>query len=265
MFLMTNKPFITANDTLQDPAHLRQHLAEHGYLFLKNVASRDALLQTRRDILALCAAAGWLDPAHELMDGIWGGIGPYTEGNPEYMAVYRQVIHLDSFKALPEHPSLTGIMRHITGDPLLVHRRKIGRITFPQNTGQTIQAHQDWYYIRGTTETYTLWMPLGDCPMALGGLAVLHQSHMAGFIDHRKLPELNVAYALEPDQWPQGEAMEWHASDFEMGDVLIFHSHTIHRALPNQTEKRLRLSVDNRYQRDGTDIEPGSLGTHYNL
>ncbi|MBZ0291829.1 MAG: phytanoyl-CoA dioxygenase family protein [Anaerolineae bacterium] len=262
---MTDKPFLISNDALQDPTQLRQRMTEHGYVFLKGVAPKDDLLNLRRDILALCADAGWLDPSRDLMDGIWGGIGPYTEGNPEYMAVYRHVIHLDSFKALPEHPALTGIMRHLTGDPLLVHRRKIGRMTFPQNTKQTIQAHQDWYYIRGTTETYTMWMPLGDCSMELGGLAVLNGSHKAGFIDHRRLPEVNVAYALESDQWPQAEGVEWHASDFELGDVLIFHSYTIHRALPNRTENLLRLSIDNRYQREGSDIEPGSLGTHYDL
>ena len=260
---MADQPFIISNDLLADPDALRQRMQEQGYLFLKGVAPADALLGLRRDILDLCAAAGWLDSSRDLMAGIWGGAGPYTEGNPDYMAVYRHVIHLDSFKALPEHPALTGIMRHITGDPLLVHRRKIGRMTFPQNMKQTIQAHQDWYYIRGNVDTYTMWMPLGDCPMELGGLEVMAGSHKAGFIDHRRLPEVNVAFALEEDQWPQGLA--WHASDFEMGDVLIFHSYTIHRALPNQTANRIRLSIDNRYQREGTAIEPGSMGTHYNL
>jgi ectoine hydroxylase-related dioxygenase (phytanoyl-CoA dioxygenase family) len=72
-----------------------------------------------------------------------------------------------------------------------------------------------------------------------------------------------VPFALEADQWPSG--LEWHASDFELGDVVMFHAYTIHRALPNQTADRLRLSIDNRYQRDGEAIEPGSMQTHYNL
>jgi ectoine hydroxylase-related dioxygenase (phytanoyl-CoA dioxygenase family) len=138
-------------------------------------------------------------------------------------------------------------------------------MTFPNNVQQTIMAHQDWYYIRGTPETYTIWLPLGDCPMALGGLAIMNGSHKHGFIDHRRLPDVNVAFALEEDQWPHGELVEWHASDFALGDVVIFHSYTIHRALPNLTGNCLRLSIDNRYQREGEAIEPSSMGTHYDL
>jgi hypothetical protein len=33
-----------------------------------------------------------------------------------------------------------------------------------------------------------------------------------------------------------------------MGDALIFPSLTVHQALPNLTQDRLRVSLDNRYQ-----------------
>lgn len=256
-------PFIVANDALSDPVRLKNTIDEHGYLFLKGVAPKEILLQLRHDILQLCAEAGWLDPQADLMDGIWSGAGPYTEGNPDYMAVYRKVIHLPSFEAAPEAQELIDLMRPLTGDPVLLHRRKIGRITFPQNVEQTIPAHQDFYYIRGTPQTFTMWAPLGDCPMQLGGLAVLRGSNQAGFIDHRRFTGKNVAFGLEDDQLPPGH--DWHASDFELGDVLIFHSHTIHKALPNLTANQLRLSIDNRYQQAQAAIEPGSMGTHYNL
>ena len=41
---------------------------------------------------------------------------------------------------------------------------------------------------------------------------------------------------------------QWHTTDYEIGDTLIFHSLLVHRALPNFTEDRMRLSLDNRYQ-----------------
>lgn len=256
-------PFIVSNDALSDPARLRSRVDEHGYLFLRGVAPKDELLQLRRDILDLCAEAGWLDPSADRMDAVWSGSGPHTEGNPEYMAVYRKVIHLPSFESVPESPQLIDLVRPLTGDPVLLHRRKIGRITFPQNVEQTIPAHQDFYYIRGTPRTFTMWIPLGDCPMTLGGLAVLRGSNHAGFIDHRRFPGRNVAFGLEDDQLPPGA--EWHASDFSLGDVLIFHSHTVHKALPNLSGNRLRLSIDNRYQQAEEAFEPSSMGTHYNL
>ena len=39
----------------------------------------------------------------------------------------------------------------------------------------------------------------------------------------------------------------WISSSFALGDVLFFHSHTVHQGLPNLSGNRLRLSVDFRY------------------
>ncbi len=259
------KPFVVANGVLNDPPRLRQIMQDHGYVFLKNVAPRQKLLDLRRDMLSLCREAGWIADSTDELSAQWSGAGPFTEGEPPYMDVYRKVLHLDSFKAVPEDPALIDVMGKIIDGPVLVHRRKIGRITFPSNTAQTTGAHQDFFYIRGTPETYTMWMPVGDCPIRLGGLAVLDASHKKGFIDHITVPGKKYAGFGLPDERMPEEAKEWHASDFELGDVLIFHSHTIHEALPNLTGDMIRLSIDNRYQLNGAAIEASSMGTHYNL
>jgi ectoine hydroxylase-related dioxygenase (phytanoyl-CoA dioxygenase family) len=258
-------PFIVSNDALDNPARLKSIIDENGYLFLRDVAPKDEMLSLRRDILELCDEAGWVDRSADLMDAIWSGAGPHTEGNPEYMAVYRKVIHLPAFAYVPAHPHLVELMRPITGDPVLLHRRHIGRITFPSNVIQTVPAHQDWHYVRGTTETYTMWMPLGDCPMELGGLAVLRGSHHFKYLEHHRIEGKNINQGLEDEHLPKGEGIEWHASDFRFGDVLIFHSLCIHKALPNLTGNKLRLSIDNRYQRGDEAIEEAAMKTHYNL
>jgi ectoine hydroxylase-related dioxygenase (phytanoyl-CoA dioxygenase family) len=54
----------------------------------------------------------------------------------------------------------------------------------------------------------------------------------------------------------------WRAEDFVAGDVLLFHSLTMHKALPNRTRRELRLSIDNRYQREGDEIDPAALRPH---
>ena len=259
------KPFIFANDALNDSARLRAILHEHGYLFLKNVAPHEPILRLRRDILALCREAGWLVASADPQEAKWSGAGPFTEGDPQYMDLYKRVIHLDSFKALPDDPGLVALMEKIIDGPVLVHRRKIGRITFPNNAAQSTGAHQDFFYIRGSEQTFTMWMPLGDCPIRLGCLTVLDGSHRRGFIDHVTVPGKKYAgFGLPDDRLPPSGG-EWHASDFGLGDVLIFHAHTVHEALPNLTPDTIRLSVDNRYQLAGSAIEPSSMGTHYDL
>jgi len=262
----TYKPFICANDALDKPARLRRMMGEDGYLFVKQIAPREKLLKLRKDVLKLCADAGWTNPATPPADARWNGQGPFTEGEPVYMAVYKQMVHLQSFKDVPEDPELMQLMGKIIDGPVLLHQRKIGRITFPSNVTQTTGAHQDFHYIRGTTETYTMWMPVGNCPSELGGLAVLRGSHRAGHIEHVNFSMKKYATSgLAEDQWPQGDGIEWHAGDFQLGDVLIFHSHTIHKALPNLTKDQLRISIDNRYQPENDEIEPGSMKTHYEL
>ena len=61
-----------------------------------------------------------------------------------------------------------------------------------------------------------------------------------------------------------GEAT-WHTTDFLTGDALFFTTFTIHKALPNLSGDRLRVSTDNRYQRPDEEIEPGALRPHFNL
>src|SRR6266542_3116486 len=106
-------PLLIGNDALADPKSLRAILADHGYLFLKNVAPREPILALRRDILNLCRNAGWIAAGARDLDATWSGAGPFTEGDPAYMDVYKQVIHLDSFKALPEDPAIIGVMEKV--------------------------------------------------------------------------------------------------------------------------------------------------------
>jgi len=259
--------FVEANQWLGQPEILREKLQENGYLFFRQIVPRDVVLQARHDILEVCREAGWVvGDSGTLMEGKWSGLGPFTENEPEYMAVYRQVLRLPSFNAVPESSSILKLVGQIIGEPITVHRRKIGRITFPQNVAQTTATHQDWHYVRGTPETYTLWTPLGDCPRELSGLAVLQGSHKQGYLEHTEFEGKKYAAAgLADTDIPQGENIEWHAADFQAGDGVFFHSHTIHKALPNLTPDRIRLSTDNRYQLSGSAIEPGSMGSHYNL
>jgi hypothetical protein len=49
----------------------------------------------------------------------------------------------------------------------------------------------------------------------------------------------------------------------ECGDILTFHSLTVHQGRDNQTEDRLRVSVDYRYQPISEPIAPDSMEPHY--
>jgi ectoine hydroxylase-related dioxygenase (phytanoyl-CoA dioxygenase family) len=253
-------PFIES-DPQSDAATLRETMDRYGYLFFRGLVPADEVLSVRHDVLELLKEAGWLDPSHELMEGVaLPGIAPKTEGQAEYTAVYRQVLRLPRFHNFPCHPSLMSVAQRLIDGEILVHPRRIGRITFPGSQAFTTPAHQDHFYIRGTVETYSCWTPLGACPIELGGLAVWPGSQHQGFIDH----SVSHVGAVGGRGVPVDEEQaEWHTTDFQIGDALFFHSYTIHKALPNLSPTLLRLSTDNRYQRSKDEIDPAALRPHF--
>lgn len=255
-------PFVESDPRAGAPA-LRATIAEQGYLFFRRLVPAEDVLAVRRDVLEQCAAAGWLDSSRDLMDAVVApGVEPTSEGQAPYMQVYRKVLKLPRFHDFPCHPALITLARQLVEGEVLVHPRRIGRITFPNNTGATTPAHQDHFYIRGAVATYSCWTPLGACPIELGGLAVWPGSHTRGFLEH----DQHIAGAVGGRGVPVDEAeATWHTTDFEPGDALFFHSYTIHKALPNLSGDRLRISTDNRYQCDGDAIDPGALLPHFNL
>ena len=54
----------------------------------------------------------------------------------------------------------------------------------------------------------------------------------------------------------------WHTTDYEVGDALIIHSLTVHKALPNETDEHIRISLDNRYQSASDVINDRQLQPH---
>ena len=54
----------------------------------------------------------------------------------------------------------------------------------------------------------------------------------------------------------------WLTTDYEIGDCLMFHSLTLHKALPNVTDNKLRVSLDNRYQSIESPVADNMLEPH---
>jgi ectoine hydroxylase-related dioxygenase (phytanoyl-CoA dioxygenase family) len=54
----------------------------------------------------------------------------------------------------------------------------------------------------------------------------------------------------------------WLSTDYRIGDILLFHGHTLHKALDNRSKDRMRVSLEYRYQRRADQIDPGSMEFH---
>ena len=255
------EPFTVSNELIDQPEQLQKQAQQDGYLYFKGLIDSDSILNLRRNFLEICHRHSWAQGGDNLMDGIRIG-GPYMEGDEGYWPVLDEFQSLESFHAFAHHPSIIYMCDKLFGEKTLVHPRNIGRIMFPENTKYTTPAHQDFIHIRGTEETFTAWIPLGDCPTNLGGLTVLVGSHRSGIYPVK--PAFGAG-GLGIDTEPlEADGLKWVSGDYEIGDAMFFHSHTVHKALPNQTSDKIRLSVDYRYQGCSQPVTEGSLLPHFN-
>jgi hypothetical protein len=251
-------PFLVSDPAKEDAATLRARMQREGYLFFRGLISTPQIRETRAEILNACAREGWLQPGSDIDAGIAAPGITRTEPEPDYMTVYSQVLRGEAFNTLAHDPGLLAVLRGLFAEEPLPHARNIARIIFPQNTRYTTPSHQDYLHIQGTEETYTAWIPLGACPHALGSLVVLPGSHRSGvFPVHRAYGAGGAG--IDTEALPY----RWTGSDFEEGDVVLFHSLTVHKALPNLSPDRLRLSVDFRYQPLSHPVAASSLRPHY--
>lgn len=257
--------FTDSTPLLETPDALHARAEQDGFLYFKNFLPQEPLLELRRQMLEVLERHGWLKAGVPLMDGVSDleaitGTG-ITEGMLRSLgvsnAIYRDVQLLERFHALPHHPKLLKLYETIFGGPVLPHPRHIARLMVPTPSSAPTPPHQDYIYIQGTHQFWTLWFPLGDCPVKLGGLGVLRGSHKEPVLDVTDAHGAGGKEAIlcEKDyDWVQG--------DYACGDIITFPSHMVHQGLPNQLENRVRLSCDLRYQRADTDIEEKSLAPH---
>lgn len=255
------KELRVSNDAIDDPEELRQRIKDEGYLFFKKLQDPDKLWNLRREMLTVIQAGGWLVAGTDPMDGIADISRQCTEGDLEYPKVYHEVYKLEAFHRSGHWPEVLDMMEKVMGKPVLPHPQKIARIWFPKYTEHTTPVHQDFVHFQGNFETYTCWAPVGDCPIELGGLAVLPGSHKVNTVLDHHFSLGAGSLCVDTDEL----AGDWHTTDYEIGDSLIFPALTVHKALPNLTEDRLRVSLDNRYQAMGDPIAEHMLLPHLNI
>lgn len=190
------------------------------------------------------------------MDGLTD-IEPILEGDKEWRPVYAKIQALESFHRLKMTAQVHTIMEYLFQEPVFALPMTIARVAFPRDNKRGTQPHQDWLYVGGSTETVSCWAPLGDVPVATGGLKLLKNSHKSGFLIPRSAPG------------PGGNTVDvdadsvWLQTDYQAGDILLFKSLTVHAAADNHTEDVIRLSIDFRYTGYSHTISDSWLQPHF--
>jgi Phytanoyl-CoA dioxygenase (PhyH) len=244
------RPLREHDGSLEDPGELRRQAETLGYLFFRRLVAPEEARALRVGVLDACDELAWLDRAAPRADGVVRAgmkIGRYDD---TWTALQRRIVPLPEFTVLRDHPAILQVLRILYRAPVRAGRGDACRVFSPGAPDLTTRPHQDHFYVRGDVALWTVWVPLGDCPLELGGLAVLPGSHREGLRPHAGAGTGEQGVDVGPDA-------VWATSTYRCGDVLMFNSLTLHRALENRTADRLRISADFRYEPDTTAIPDG--------
>lgn len=238
-----------SSDFRNDPAVLRERMADDGYLYLPGLLDRDTVLRARERIFEYMDEKGALVPGAPVIDGVMP-----KEGKTVNLLGNRQITHDSAVLDVLESEDLFGFFGELFDEPAVTFSykwlRAVGNERF---TG----SHYDVVYMgRGSERVHTVWIPFGDTPIEHGTLAICEGSHrLPGF---QKLRETYGRMDVDRDNvqgWFSEDPLEildnfggrWLTTNFQAGDVLTFGLYTMHASTTNTTN-RYRLSCDVRYQ-----------------
>jgi ectoine hydroxylase-related dioxygenase (phytanoyl-CoA dioxygenase family) len=235
------------------PRNLQDAIDSKGYVLIRGLLPREAVNSALVDVAQVLSAAGWLLPDHDPQERVADTGAACGDPDPTFKRVYQEVFNLESFHALPHQHSLREMMKMLVGESVLVHPKPIGRLIFPHCERLVTHAHQDYEFMGGDPQFFTVWIPLHDCPVEVGPLRILEGSHRFGVQSHQR-DHLHVPEILEGAAMGDG----WVGGPVNAGDVLIFHSLTVHAASPNLSDQ-LRISLDCRFQDARQTLNPANL------
>ena len=218
---------------LGDWAALRELIATDGYVFMRGLLDHDMVATIGRTALGHLQQAGWtqagpdpvnarpLMPVHAVrMANAFGDPG------------YQRILADPALNKIAFVSPLADLMAQILGPAGFCYPLKLPRIVYPTSAvphqpGNVV--HKDY---RAVQDMFTCWVPFGEIPQSLGGLAVKPGSQHTSRVRYRPLDR------LEPG---------WLTTDYRPGDVLVFHCLNTHAALPHHGE-RMRFSTEFRWQ-----------------
>ncbi len=253
------EPMYEANELLGRTDVLRDRLGLDGYLFFRNIVPVGLLHELRDQMTGILAELGWIEGGADRLKAK-AICRPRREGQPKFFAAHDRIVKLEAFHSLAHETNLMNVMRQALGDTAFPHPLSIVRLIFPDSPELATPPHQDYPNNQGTTNLTAAWIPLGDCAVKDGSLAVMEGSHKFGVLPLKfHLGAGNRRAVLSEEV----QTCRWVGADFKAGDILLFPSLTVHKAMESQNLEHMRLSVDFRYQLEGEALTKGCLKPHF--
>jgi hypothetical protein len=161
-----------------DKDALWRRLCKGGYLYLSNHLDPGVVNSFREYYFTKLAETGLVRVGTEPSLGV-GAPGEVDRASLRRI-LFDEIVPGAAYEGLTAHPDIKDWFAWLLDDDVHLHKRKIIRHIRPGEAGigTATQAHYDLVYLReGSEHVLSMWIPLGDTPIEMGGLAYLEGSH----------------------------------------------------------------------------------------
>lgn len=248
-----NQPYVVSHAN-EAPQTLRERFAQWGYLYIKRYVPVAECEQLLAELLRAAEPHICRDPgAPPRLQGV-----PFFETDPAWDEIYPKIQSLEAFHSFFHQRHILNLMETVTGTEAFVYPMKMARISTPGKIGFETPPHQDAHSHHAGPTMAGFWVALHDVTQAMGRVKVLPGSHRRGV---RPVFRTQGVGGVQCEIYD--DETTWHVCDFEAGDVLIFHSCTVHKAEPNTTAETVRISIDTRFCDHGAAVFSTNLEPHH--
>jgi ectoine hydroxylase-related dioxygenase (phytanoyl-CoA dioxygenase family) len=244
------KPFREIHASELESRSMQDAMDAQGYLLIREVWPAEDVAGLLGEILAVVSTAGWLLPGHSPFERMADGSKACGDSDEPFKRVYKRIFSMESLHAFAHHPRLREVLSLLVGPRLLIQPKLVARLIFPNCERLLVDAHQDHQSMAGDPESFTAWFPLHDCSVELGPLQILEGSHRFGL----QPSDPRTGYVVRET----ARGVGWVGGAIHAGDLLIFHSLTVHASSPN-VSNQMRVSMDFRFQDYGRVLNPALL------
>ena len=250
-----------SNDILDNTDALRERMATDGYLLIRELHDKEAVLTARRQILEKLAAKGMIASDAPLVDGIFNP--DYPEPASTGSMGNKALTQTSAFKSVVEGKPVMDFFKRFLGGDARTFDFKWLRTAGP---GSGSPIHYDIIFMgRGTQDLYSCWTPFGDVSLDMGPIVLclgsnrfekVRATYGQSDVD-RDLIEGH--FSDKPLEIVEKFGGHWATTTFSTGDVIIFSMFLMHASLVN-TSNKIRITADTRYQLASEPIDERWIG-----
>lgn len=218
-----------------------EEIASNGFLVIRNFLSDRELSPLLKELENLALAFGVTQEQLDSYETIDEAFVELIKKNKRLKSpLYERLQQIPQLLKLPSTEKIFNLSK------LILNTNHIGvwpriqiRLDMADDNENLIEWHTDYSYNRGTSHSYTFWLPLVPIDKAMGPIKMVPKSHKKDydFITNSKARRHSltlddeVIKDLEPIQIDQ----------FHAGDLVLFHSKFLHTGMINNVKNRARL------------------------